>query len=65
MRAKRRSESVRGTRLNLLSRDRGRFVRTQEQYLDLAHTYFQELKAHLREDVLRIPYMDLILKCLR
>ena len=49
----------------LLSHDRGRFVRTQQQYLELAHTWFQEVNAHLREDVLRIPYTHLILECLR
>ncbi|MGA2905254.1 MAG: class I SAM-dependent methyltransferase [Candidatus Korobacteraceae bacterium] len=49
----------------LLSRDRGRFVRTQEQYLDLARARFQEVHAHLREDVLRIPYTHLILECIR
>jgi cyclopropane fatty-acyl-phospholipid synthase-like methyltransferase len=49
----------------LLSRDRGRFVRTQEQYLALAHTCFDEVKAHLREDFLRIPYAHLILECIR
>jgi SAM-dependent methyltransferase len=49
----------------LLSRDRGRFVRTQEQYLGLAHTWFQEVNAHLRENILRIPYPHLILECTR
>ncbi len=49
----------------LLSRDRGQFVRTQEQYLALAHSCFQEVHAHLREDVLRIPYTHLILECVR
>ena len=48
-----------------LSRDRGRFVRTQKQYLELAHTQFQEVDAHLREDILRIPHPHLILECLR
>jgi cyclopropane fatty-acyl-phospholipid synthase-like methyltransferase len=49
----------------LLSRDRGRFVRTQEQYVELAHSWFQEVKPHLREDVLRIPYTHLIMECVR
>lgn len=49
----------------LLSRDRGRFVRTQEHYLGLAHTWFQEVSAQLREDVLLIPYTHLILECRR
>jgi len=49
----------------LLSRDRGRFVRTQEQYEQLAHTWFEKIQAHIREDVLRIPYTHLILECVR
>ena len=49
----------------LLSRDRGQFVRTQEQYAELAHSWFQEVKPHLREDVLRIPYTHLIMECVR
>jgi cyclopropane fatty-acyl-phospholipid synthase-like methyltransferase len=49
----------------LLSRDRGQFVRTQQEYEDLAHTWFKEVHAHIREDVLRIPYTHLILECTR
>jgi cyclopropane fatty-acyl-phospholipid synthase-like methyltransferase len=46
-----------------LSRDRGRFVRTQEQYERLAHASFQDVRAELRHDVLRIPYTTLFLEC--
>jgi len=49
----------------LLSSDRGQFIRTQEQYLKLAHAWFKDVKAHLREDVLRIPYTTLFLECTR
>jgi len=49
----------------LLSRDRGRYVRTEAQYLALAHTWFQQVNPHLREDVLRIPYTHLIMECVR
>ena len=49
----------------LLSRDRGQFVRMQEQYLALAHTWFKRVEAEIREDVLRIPYTHLILVCTR
>jgi len=49
----------------LLSRDRGRFVRTQEQYLELAGGSFSQVTAHLREDLLRIPYTHLIMACVR
>lgn len=47
----------------LLSRDRGRFVRTLPQYEALAHTEFQNVTSHIREDVLRIPYTHLIMVC--
>ncbi|HVO60878.1 MAG TPA: class I SAM-dependent methyltransferase [Terriglobales bacterium] len=49
----------------LLSSDRGRFVRTQEAYLTLAHTSFFCVVPHLRSDVLRIPYTHLIMECVR
>jgi len=48
----------------LLSRDRGRYVRTEQQYLELALTYFDKVKPNIREDVLRIPYTHLILECI-
>jgi cyclopropane fatty-acyl-phospholipid synthase-like methyltransferase len=49
----------------LLSRDRGRYVRTEHEYLELALEYFEEVKPNIREDVLRIPYTHLILECIR
>jgi SAM-dependent methyltransferase len=49
----------------LLSRDRGQYVRTENQYLELAREYFDEIKPNIREDVLRIPYTHLILECTR
>ena len=47
----------------LLSRDRGRFVRTQEQYVDLASKAFSKITANIRHDLLRIPYTHIILEC--
>jgi len=49
----------------LLSRDRGQFVRTEPQYLELAKASFQQVEPHIREDVLRIPYTHLIMVCTR
>jgi cyclopropane fatty-acyl-phospholipid synthase-like methyltransferase len=49
----------------LLSRDRGRFVRTQEQYERLARSSFNSVQSDLRDDVLRIPYTTLIMICTR
>lgn len=48
----------------LLSRDRGRFVRTREAYLRLASVHFPKVEAHLRHDLLRLPYTHLITRCL-
>jgi SAM-dependent methyltransferase len=47
----------------LLARDRGKFVRTREDYLRLASAYFTKVEAHLRHDLLRIPYTHLIMRC--
>jgi SAM-dependent methyltransferase len=47
----------------LLSHDRGEFVRTREAYLRLASVCFPKVEAHLRHDLLRIPYTHLITRC--
>jgi SAM-dependent methyltransferase len=49
----------------LLSRDRGEYVRSQEEYEKLAHSCFSEVRSHIREDVLLIPYTHLIMECVR
>lgn len=49
----------------LLSRDRGLFVRTEEEYRALAQAWFRTVKGSLRQDLLRIPYTHLILECFR
>jgi SAM-dependent methyltransferase len=47
----------------LLARDRGKYVRTQEEYLRLASGHFSLVAPGLRQDLLRIPYAHLILRC--
>ena len=47
----------------LLSRDRGQHVRSTEAYLRLAREVFTAVDAHLRADLLRIPYTHLIMEC--
>jgi len=47
----------------LLTRDRGQFVRTQEQYVDLASKAFSKITLNIRHDLLRIPYTHVILEC--
>ena len=47
----------------MLAHDRGRFVRTQEEYLRLASAHFSKVESQIRHDLLRIPYTHLILRC--
>ena len=47
----------------LLRHDRGRFVRLVEQYKSLAGTVFATVESHVVEDLLRIPYTHLIMRC--
>jgi len=47
----------------LLAHDRGKFVRTREDYLRLAAVRFEKVEPHLRQDLLRIPYTHLIMRC--
>ena len=47
----------------LLSKDRGKFVRPREEYLRLAAAHFSKVEPHLRNDLLRIPYTHLIMRC--
>jgi cyclopropane fatty-acyl-phospholipid synthase-like methyltransferase len=49
----------------LLARDRGRYVRSREEYLRLMGAVFSEVNAVLRDDLLRIPYTHLIAECAR
>ncbi|MDT0559249.1 class I SAM-dependent methyltransferase [Ichthyenterobacterium sp. W332] len=46
-----------------LKLDRGKFVRTQEQYLKLAEGYFESISSTLDEDSFNIPYTSLIMEC--
>jgi len=47
----------------VLGKDRGKFVRTQAEYEGLAVGSFSHVQAHLRHDLLRIPYTHLIMCC--
>lgn len=49
----------------LLSRDRGRFVRTPSEYMDLAREKFSDIDPVIRHDALRIPYTTLFMVCTR
>jgi len=47
----------------MLAHDRGKFVRTQEEYLRLASPHFSKVSPQIRHDLLRIPYTHLIMRC--
>lgn len=47
----------------LLKHDRGRFVRTEQGYLDLYRSVFDEVDFVLREDLSRVPYTFSIARC--
>jgi SAM-dependent methyltransferase len=46
-----------------LSKDRGVYVRTKEEYLNLSHTSFHHVTFSIHHDLLRIPYTILIMEC--
>ena len=43
--------------------DRGRYVRSPEEYLRLSKTVFPRVDMHVSTDLLRIPYTHVILRC--
>lgn len=47
----------------LVGNDRGKFVRTQESYLELARSAFHQVEGCLRQDILRVPYSHFIMQC--
>ena len=47
----------------IISRDRGMFVRTASAYRKLASNYFQTVEVNVRTDMLKIPYSHCIMVC--
>ncbi len=47
----------------LLSKDRGKFIRTPEGYRDLALRHFRDVKVNVETNLLRVPYSLVILEC--
>lgn len=47
----------------ILRNDRGRFVRTEPEYLRLVREYFPSVEVDIRRDFIRIPYTHIILTC--
>jgi cyclopropane fatty-acyl-phospholipid synthase-like methyltransferase len=49
----------------LLARDRGKYVRNEGEYVNIASQVFANVRASVRHDLIRIPYSHLILECVR
>jgi len=49
----------------LLARDRGEYVRNEQEYVRIASQVFRNVRPSIRHDLLRIPYSHLILECVR
>jgi SAM-dependent methyltransferase len=49
----------------LLARDRGEYVRRENEYVGIASHVFSNIRSSVRHDLLRIPYSHLILECVR
>ncbi len=47
----------------LLKHDRGKYVRTEEEYLRLVHPQFNQIDAFRRSDLFSIPYDALVMVC--
>jgi len=47
----------------ILSKDRGKYVRTKDEYLNLASTYFKRIQVSIHHNLLRIPYTHIIMEC--
>lgn len=50
------------TRFFLLN-DRGKYVRTEDQYRAIAQKYFADIHVSIRDDLLRLPYTHIIMEC--
>lgn len=49
----------------LAALDRGKNVRAPEAYVALARTAFTKVEAHIREDLMRVPYTHFMMECTR
>lgn len=47
----------------LLKNDRGKFVRTKDEYFKLFSKYFNTFKVSIRDDLYNIPYTIIIFEC--
>jgi cyclopropane fatty-acyl-phospholipid synthase-like methyltransferase len=49
----------------VIARDRGQFIRKENEYVKLAKVSFPNVSADIRDDLLRIPYTHIIMQCVR
>ena len=49
----------------VVSHDRGRFVRETARYLELAGSAFTKVDSVVRHDLLRVPYTQILLRCIK
>lgn len=49
----------------ILSKDRGKHVRTPEQYESLAKEFFLKVETHIIHNMYKIPYTGFIMKCFK
>ena len=49
----------------LLKMDRGKYIRTEEQYKTLANTHFNIVKTNILNDLLNIPYTINLMECIK
>jgi SAM-dependent methyltransferase len=47
----------------LLQRDRGRYVRDEAAYVRQARAVFPDVVAHVRHDLMRVPYTHIVMEC--
>jgi SAM-dependent methyltransferase len=49
----------------VVGRDRGRFVRSSQRYVEMAGKSFPTVESIVRHDLLRIPYSQILLRCIK
>jgi hypothetical protein len=47
----------------LMSKDRGRFIRTKDQYELIASTHCARIKTSVQPDLVRLPLPTIMMKC--
>lgn len=48
----------------ILSKDRGKYVRTKDEYVSLASKQFKDIQVSIHDDLIRIPYTHIIMECM-